>query len=367
MEAKTMNMYITADMIGIQTGGGLVTKHELDALKSIGDCEVVGCGEIVAESICGEIVADSIKGTFVPVGDTVQPWYEDAVAVGLAGAGQYRLAHFYAGTFTKTVGLLKSRGTRVTYTAAAHDVRVSREEHEKLGLAYNYPHLTDPEQFKRYVGGYLMADCLICPSKHSADTMRGFGAHNRIEVIPHGCDLPEHVTLPPGSKVVGYLGAVGPDKGLVYLLQAWAMVNAQGGTLLIAGRDSTSPFVAQLVEATGAKNVVRLGWVDDASDFYNRIDVLVQPSASEGFGCEVLEALAHGRPVICSDGAGAADVVIDGWVVPARDAGTLAGKIERTLGMPNLAEVGAICRRRAADFTWDKIKQRYVDVWRGLL
>ena len=390
-----MNLYITADQIGIQSGGGAVTFHESEALKSLGPCEVWG------------------REQLNPVHDDPWGWdYNANVKLMRSfwqeGEPSPSLAHFYAGTFSHSVERLREHDCKVVYTAAAHDVALSRREHERFGIDFagTYPHLCEPELWRRYVQGYLDADVLVCPSRLSADVMRGHGAKQRIEVIPHGVDLPKckrclgektYATsgmkpgevwsmycnacngtglapiapLPPQFRV-GYLGSYGADKGVVYLLQAWAKLNFNDAVLVLGGRDSQSPFVEELIRITGARNVVCTGWVKDVGDFYNQISFYVQPSVTEGFGIEVLEAMAHGRPVICSTGAGAADAMpcpghwACGTVFPPADAHALAEHIHAARRW-ELDHLGQLNREHAEQYTWDKIRQRYVALWKELL
>ena len=271
-----------------------------------------------------------------------------------------------AGTFSRTVSFLKGQNRKVTYTAAAHDVTLSRQEHQKLGMYYDYPHMTIPSLWERYLQGYLDADVLICPSPHSADVMRRFGAKNRIEIIPHGVDIPE--PKPPvrhNQFVVGYLGAVGPDKGLIYLLEAWKKLNYHDATLLLAGGASKSPFVQDLIRGFGGGNIECLGWVDDISKFYESLSLYVQPSVTEGFGIEVLEACAHGVRTIACVGAGASYLLPDECVVASRDTDRLVAAIDRASRLPDYDPEQF--RNIARSCTWDKIHKKYQDVWRSLL
>lgn len=396
------NLYITADHVGqLNHGGGSVTGHEAQALRTLGPCEVWD----------GNFL-DKVKKYYSNAGE---PWQHDASAYTwlneprFAGNGggkgvPYVIAHFYAGTFTATVQALQKRGCKVCYTAAAHDPEVSRREHEALGLPYDYPHLTDPALRQRYLGGYLAADVVVCPSQHSADVMRRLGRTGRIEVIPHGVDLPkctrcegtvevddpnepdgwndcprcksqpgiEPVQYLPKQFRVGYLGSCGaPDKGVRYLLQAWKQLAYRDAVLVLAGRDSTSDWVRHLVTTYGGGNIELWGWVPDVADFYNSISCYCQPSVTEGFGIEVLEAMSFGRPVMCSIGVGAMDVVRSGGgrINPVGDVESLAAGIHfwHNVLPGNLMETGIHAREIAADYTWDKIEQRYIALWRGLL
>lgn len=349
-------LYVTADKINAASGGGLVTHHESEALKSLGPCEVWG-----RDMLCEmDVEHDRLE----------EPWKWDMVAANRLYEVRtgFGLAHFYAGCFTYTVDILKQRGCRIAYTAAAHDVQRSKQEHESLGLPFDYPHLIDAGLWRRYVAGYLAADVLVCPSRHSAGVMRGFGYGGRIEVIPHGCEIPDRVTPAPARFTVGYLGCcAGPDKGLRYLLAAWKKLNYSDATLLLAGRDSTSPFVRSLVREFGGGNIRLLGWVDRIEDFYSQISLYVQPSVTEGFGIEVLESMAHGRVPLCSLGAGAADCLPDERTAfTPGDAEELAGYIDHARDW-DLTKFGGHHAEYVRNFSWDKIRARYVSVWRGLL
>lgn len=344
-----MNLYLTADKIGIPTGGGAVTFHESEALRTLGACEVYGRDELYAV-----------------VSTVPDPWKADSNACAKLDFLP-TLCHAYAGTFTDTFHRLKDAGSKLSYTAAAHNINVSRREHEALGLPFDYPHLNHPELWKRYVGGYLAADLVICPSTYSKRIMEGYGCKN-VTVIPHGCELPETIAPMPKRFTVGYLGAYGADKGVKYLLAAWKKLNYTDATLLLAGRDSTSDFVRKLIETYGGGNIRIMGWVKDVADFYGQISFLCQASASEGFGIEVLEAMSHGRMVICSDGAGAADLVngMNGVRVKAGDVDGIAAVIE-SYRLHNYKVGGEWCLSTAAEHIWEKIRQRYVDAWKELL
>jgi glycosyltransferase involved in cell wall biosynthesis len=350
-----LNLYLTADEVGTPSGGGLVTYQESEALKALGPCTVVD--------------RKTLEPALLGGGD---PWHWDetvcAAHLGGVNFDQLKLVQIYSGTFSRAVSRFKKLGAKVSYTCAAHSVEESRKEHVAIAGSYDYPHLTDPGLFKRYAGGYMEADLLIVPSTHSMEVVRGQGRTGPIEVIPHGCDLPERVAPPPKTFTVGYLGAVGPDKGLIYLIQAWGKLRYKDAVLKIAGRHTTHPFVQHMIRAAGRGNVQVLGWVGDVSDFYNGVSLYVQPSVTEGFGIEVVEAMAHGRPVLCSKGAGAADLVPEWYRTTPRDAEELAGKIDEIryrgagtgYGYPDW-------RAAAADHTWDKVRHRYQTAWRRLL
>ncbi len=344
------NLFLTADLLNAPTGGGLVARNESQALSSLGECVIWD-----RESLQG----GSDPWGWDTVASTKKDWFVDPP----------KLCHIYSGSFTNTVKALKRNGCIVTWSVVAHDKDISREEHEKLGLEFPYTHLTDPILWERYSEGYRLADVIFCPGQRPKEINIKYGCKNRIEVIPHGCDLPTEVKPLPKHFTCGYLGAFGLDKGVRYLLEAWKNLNYRDATLLLGGHASNSDWVRQSIRNHGGGNIQLVGWINNISDFYNRLSCYIQPSATEGFGLEVLEAQAHRRLVICSEGAGASDLVPIEWRCKECSVDALARLIDdaKKLDRDSLNYVGITNRRIAEHYTWDKIRERYLKVWRELM
>jgi glycosyltransferase involved in cell wall biosynthesis len=137
----------------------------------------------------------------------------------------------------------------------------------------------------------------------------------RITVLPLAVDA-RFRPVPPDRERFGLpdpyvvcLGAVQPRKNLARLLEAWATVQARGeagdAVLAIAGRPKQEgSSYAKLADQFGIADRVRwLGYVadDDLPVLLAGARCLVFPSLYEGFGLPVVEAMAVGCPVICSD------------------------------------------------------------------
>ncbi len=344
-------LYCTADKVGTPSGGGIVTWHEYLALSEFG----------------GET---SFKIDREDLGPAEDPFAVDETAEKIVSqkvSDPVSLVHIYAGCFTKTVRRLKERGARVTYTAAAHDKEESIREWKNIVGSYPFPHMTDPALWRQYLAGYLEADLLVCPSNLSKRVMESYGA-KVVRVVPHGTEIPHQVRPFPKRFTVGYLGQIGPDKGVIYLLQAWKRLNYPDAALVLAGRDSR--HLVPMIREHGGGNVEVRGFVNDVSDFYGSITIYVQPSVCEGFGIEILEAMSHGRPVIASAGAGAADLVDAGVgrVAPSRSPESIAEYIDwfRHRG-ERVESMGAAAREKARQFTWERIRSKYRETWNELL
>lgn len=93
---------------------------------------------------------------------------------------------------------------------------------------------------------------------------------------------------------------------------------------------------------------------------------------TEGFAVHnCLEAMAHGRPVIVSEGAGASELVHDGkdgFVVPIRDEKAITRKLTWFYDNPNeIKKMGEEARKTAEKYTWDAIKKQYVEIYKELV
>lgn len=349
------SLYCTSDVIGSPGGAGQLTRHELEALRGVSGVTLV----LQAQDVVHPAYAASEV-----------PFLHDYFALNKVSSypGDFGHAHFYSGTYSMTVRWLKSRGTVVTYTTPAHNRERSIEEARLIAGEHPYPHITDDGLFELHNQCLREADMVIAQSHASANYVEARGVKN-LTVVPPGADPPRVVAPYPRPFRAGYLGRIGPDKGLAYLIKAWGSLGYKDAELILAGEgtDKLKPMVERLADRG---DFVLAGYVESPSELYNSISVYVQPSVTEGFGLGVLEAMGHGRPVIVSEGAGARDVVTDGvegYVVPIRDPSAIAERLEHLYRNQGLIEaMGRRGREKAMDYTWEKMRVKYQEVWRGM-
>ncbi len=158
-----------------------------------------------------------------------------------------------------------------------------------------------------------------------------------------------------------------PRKNLAGLLRALAWVGSEWPALRLvkvggAGGARFRAATEATIAALGlAGRVVLVDEVPDAdlSLFYAAADLYVQASLLEGFCFPVLEAMACGAPVVCTDAGSLPEVVGEAArIVPAGDDRALAEAIGRLLtAEPERARLAAAGRQRAMAFQWSRCAQ----------
>jgi glycosyltransferase involved in cell wall biosynthesis len=175
-------------------------------------------------------------------------------------------------------------------------------------------------------------------------------------------NLRERLGIPPGRAVAGIVGRLQPWKGQDRFLAALARLRERGLDVhgLLVGGDAygRSPEYAaeleRMVPRLGLSGFVTLaGQVDDATPYFELMDVAVNASQGEPFGIVLLEAMAAGVPVVAIGEGGPLDIVEPGVTGTLVDDGrpeTLATAIEELLADPERrAAMSAAGKRRCRE------------------
>jgi len=171
-----------------------------------------------------------------------------------------------------------------------------------------------------------------------------------VTVVPYGVDLRRFRPRPREARsevVIGAVARLSKEKGLRYLLEAFAVVTGHHpqARLVLAGEGPERQRLERLAARLGLGERVRfLGEVphEQVPEVLQQLDIFAMPSTYEGFGVAALEAEAMELPVVASRIHGIPDVVLDGetgLLVPPRDGQALAAALER------LASDGDLRRR----------------------
>ena len=176
--------------------------------------------------------------------------------------------------------------------------------------------------------------------------MEKCGALDKSVFIPNGIDavtrsestsfLEKH-----GIRQGGYLLAVGrltPEKGLEYLVEGANRLPQVTQVVIAGASDHDDDYRKMLQQLDVNKKVVFTGFTtgEDLRQLYSHARALVLPSVNEGFPMVMLEAMAYGLPIVCSDIPGTRQVDLpeqDYFTV--RDIDALAAAITRQLDASN--------------------------------
>jgi glycosyltransferase involved in cell wall biosynthesis len=191
----------------------------------------------------------------------------------------------------------------------------------------------------------------------------------KIRVIRNGLDLAEFDAAaargpsealpdPAGCTVVGAVGRLEPQKGMMDLLEAFALLprDLEHVKLWIAGEGPLERKLQRKVSETGMNERVRfLGARSDVPALMKRFDLFVLASLWEGLPNVALEAMAARCAVVATKVDGTPEAVTHGWtgmLVPPSNPGVLAQAIERLLRDPAL-------RRKYGEAGRLKVEQRF--------
>ena len=176
--------------------------------------------------------------------------------------------------------------------------------------------------------------------------MEKCGALDKSVFIPNGIDAvtrSEATTFLErhGIRQGNYLLAVGrltPEKGLEYLVEAANRLPQVQQVVIAGASDHDSAYREQLEKLDIGKKVIFTGFTsgEDLRQLYSHARCFVLPSVNEGFPMVMLEAMAYGLPIVCSDIPGTRQVELpeeDYFTI--RDVDSLCAAITRRLNGPN--------------------------------
>lgn len=207
-------------------------------------------------------------------------------------------------------------------------------------------------------------------------------------VVPLGTEIPKalnrevareaaasQLDLPAGIPWILFLSRIHPVKGLERLLHAVRRLRIEA-RLIVAGR-GTSSYERKIDKLTRelelSNRVSRVGFVTGATktNLLAGSDLFVLPSHHENFGVAVIEALAHGLPVLLSPQVGVQAAVVNGGAgcVAEPAPHKIAESMAELLGHPERRRrMSARARHLARTlYGWDRIARDLIDVYEGLL
>ncbi len=252
---------------------------------------------------------------------------------------------------------------------ARYRSRILQEEHARWWIPLR---TEDERDTKREEEQYRISDCITVPSQYAKRSFIAEGIDpNKLRVIPYGVRL--DAFRPVESPLQGkfdllYVGQVNLNKGIQYLLDAFARLRHPEKRLRIAG--VVHPEIRKLLATWPSTQVEYLGYLPPSQlvHYFSSSHAFVLPSIDDGFGMVQAQAMACGCPVIATTNTGAEDLFTDGkegFIVPIRDPQALADRMQQLADDPQLQQrMSAAALERVRSLGgW----QQYGDRWVQLL
>lgn len=217
--------------------------------------------------------------------------------------------------------------------------------------------------------GLCPAAKIVVPGHGSSNGVDASGRFNPDNLPPGtGAQIRKRYQIPAEATVVGYVGRLVRDKGIIELAEAWNRLrecHAQLFLLLVGPVEPQDPIPEDILQQFQQDSRVR--WTDQVDDpvpFYTAMDILTLPTYREGFPNTPLEAAAMGLPVVVTDVDGCPEAVAHGetgLVIPPQDSRALAEALETLIVAPvRRTAMGRAGRIRVMQ------KFRPEVVWKGL-
>lgn len=186
---------------------------------------------------------------------------------------------------------------------------------------------------------------------------RGVGTPEKWVTIPSGVDelrflVPSddreaklsHFRIPPGRKIIGFIGRLAPVKGASYLIEALPKIFQrvpESHCFLVGDGEEKRALQARVEELGLTNHVTFTGHRHDVPEFLSLFDVLVVPSLNEGMGRVIVEAGILQRAVVGTRVGGVPDLIEDGKtgiLIEPRNPAEIARSVIRFLEDPEFSK-----------------------------
>ena len=254
----------------------------------------------------------------------------------------------------------------------------------KLSEALDVPYVLNVHHYQTSAGMAAHARCRAVLA--SSDAIRENLVNDAhvpreiVRVVPIGIEAPEELPAPQADPervpLVVCISKLTPRKDVATLLYAARQVlDVRGGNcqFLIVGEGPEEPKLRRLARQLQLEKHLTFSHPGvPHTRILSDADVYVQTSRSEGFGIAALEAMAWGKPVVCTSVGGLIALVKDGqtgFLVPVNNPGAVASKVLDLLADPELcARLGRAAHEQVRQrFTLEAMMDEVVQVYGEVL
>jgi 1,2-diacylglycerol 3-alpha-glucosyltransferase len=228
------------------------------------------------------------------------------------------------------------------------------------------------------VQAYLPAFCRACdlviaPSAGMKDVLLRLGVDSPVEVLPNGVDFnllsqPQNLSdrsslgFSPQEVVILYVGRLGPEKNLPFLLRSFAGTAQayEGVRLMLVGDGPERDDLEKLAEDLHVRPLVLFTGMVEYGDIPRYLaagDIFATASVTEVHPLSVIEAMAAGMPVLGILSPGVGDIVQDGVTgfLATEDLAAFTAKLVRLVSDSDLRRsLGINARKLAQDYAIER-------------
>lgn len=190
---------------------------------------------------------------------------------------------------------------------------------------------------------FKLSDHFIAFSKRNVDYLVEHGVQlsqitKTMQVMPLN-QLPSPTIVGKrNGKTFLYIGYINPLKNIELLINAFKGISNQNARLIIAGTGSAEDKIKKLAKVDS--RIIFKGFVDNQSkaNLCIQSDILVLPSLNDCWGLVINEAIHYGMAVICSDKAGASEIINDqsGRIISPQDTSELSEVMSTLINNQNI-------------------------------
>jgi O-antigen biosynthesis alpha-1,2-mannosyltransferase len=235
----------------------------------------------------------------------------------------------------------------------------------------------------------INSDLIIAVSEFTAKQVSGLLQFDssRIRVVPHG--VRQHVVKHDSQhdsqreNMILFVGALQARKNVLRLIDAFELLPPNSGEepwaespwrLVLAGAPSgyEAGRIIDRIEKSVCRDRIELaGYVSESEleRLYSRASIFALPSLDEGFGIPVLEAMAHGVPVVTSNRSALVEVAGNAaLLVDPYSTEELESALRQLTTDPALrAKLAGLGSARANCYTWDRAVQATYSIYQELV
>lgn len=281
---------------------------------------------------------------------------------------------------------------------AAYLLRIPARFHTLHGMVVNRISLKGVKRFAVMLTEKItccLANKVFCVSKYTCNeaVKRRYAKEEKFLILHHGSangidaenrfnpenenirsreEVLTELGIPNDAVVIGFVGRVVKEKGIVELAMAWDRIKKEFNNaylLIIGPTEKEEPLPDNILDALKKDDRARLiGMVSDIVEYNNAMDIFVLPSHREGLSTAILEAFAMSKPVIASNVPGCLDLIDDGItgkLVPTHDVEALWVAMRFLMkDRATREKMGAAAREYVCEFfkpidIWSKLALQY--------